>query len=113
MGSVPWVVNSEIYPLRYRGVCSGIATTALWISNLIVAQTFLSLTEAIGSSWTFFLFGAIAVVALLFVLIFVPETKGMPIEEIETMLEGRAFHFKFWEKEVLSGKVEKGKRNPV
>ncbi|KAL0305472.1 UNVERIFIED_CONTAM: putative inositol transporter 2 [Sesamum radiatum] len=40
MGSVPWIVNSEIYPLRFRGVCGGIAATANWISNLIVAQSF-------------------------------------------------------------------------
>ncbi|KAH7568549.1 hypothetical protein ACOSQ2_011854 [Xanthoceras sorbifolium] len=98
MGSVPWIVNSEVYPLRYRGVCGGIAATANWASNLIVAQTFLSLTEGIGTSWTFLLFGVISVVALVFVLICVPETKGLPIEEIEKMLEHRALHFKFWEK---------------
>jgi SP family myo-inositol transporter-like MFS transporter 13 len=51
MGTVPWIVNSEIYPLRFRGVCGGIAATANWISNLIVAQSFLSLTQAIGTSW--------------------------------------------------------------
>ncbi|GLT59879.1 hypothetical protein SLA2020_326740 [Shorea laevis] len=98
MGTVPWIVNSEIYPLRFRGVCGGMAATACWISNLIVAQSFLSMTQAIGTSWTFFTFGVIAVVALIFVLVCVPETKGLPIEEIEKMLEHRAFHFKFWEK---------------
>ncbi|KAJ7947327.1 Inositol transporter like [Quillaja saponaria] len=98
MGTVPWIVNSEIYPLRFRGVCGGIAATANWISNLIVAQSFLSLTQAIGTSWTFLIFGAISVVALLFVLICVPETKGLPIEEVEKMLELRALHFRFWEK---------------
>lgn len=98
MGTVPWIVNSEIYPLRYRGVCGGIAATANWISNLIVAQSFLSLTQSIGTSWTFLIFGLIAVIALLFVLACVPETKGLPIEEIEQMLEKRAVHFKFWEK---------------
>uniref|UniRef100_A0A5B6YKJ9 Putative inositol transporter 2 n=1 Tax=Davidia involucrata TaxID=16924 RepID=A0A5B6YKJ9_DAVIN len=98
MGTVPWIVNSEIYPLRFRGVCGGIAATANWISNLIVAQSFLSLTQAIGTSWTFLIFGVISVVALFFVLIFVPETKGLPIEEVEKMLEMRALHLKFWEK---------------
>ncbi|XP_047940493.1 probable inositol transporter 2 [Salvia hispanica] len=96
MGTVPWIVNSEIYPLRFRGICGGIAATANWISNLIVAQFFLSLTEAIGTSWTFLLFGVISVVALLFVLVCVPETKGLPIEEVEKMLEGRALQLKFW-----------------
>lgn len=98
MGTVPWIVNSEIYPLRFRGVCGGIAATANWISNLIVAQSFLSLTEAIGTSWTFLGFGVISVIALLFVLIFVPETKGLPIEDVEKMLEERAFQLKFWAK---------------
>ncbi|KAF8408849.1 hypothetical protein HHK36_004918 [Tetracentron sinense] len=98
MGTVPWIVNSEIYPLRFRGVCGGIAATANWISNLIVAQSFLSLTEAIGTSWTFLIFGLISVVALFFVLIYVPETKGLPIEEVEKMLEQRVLQFKFWKK---------------
>lgn len=98
MGTIPWIVNSEIYPLRFRGVCGGIAATANWISNLIVAQSFLSLTQAIGTSWTFLIFGIISVVALFFVLIYVPETKGLPIEEVEKMLERRGLHFKLWKK---------------
>ncbi|XP_010460813.1 PREDICTED: probable inositol transporter 2 isoform X1 [Camelina sativa] len=98
MGTVPWIVNSEIYPLRFRGVCGGIAATANWISNLIVAQSFLSLTEAIGTSWTFLIFGVISVIALFFVVVCVPETKGMPMEEIEKMLEGRTMEFMFWKK---------------
>lgn len=98
MGSVPWMVNSEVYPLRFRGVCGGIAATANWVSNLVVAQSFLSLTKAIGTSWTFLLFGCISCVAMVFVLICVPETKGLPIEEIEKMLEHRSLHIKFWEK---------------
>ncbi|XP_061373788.1 probable inositol transporter 2 [Gastrolobium bilobum] len=99
MGTVPWVVNSEIYPLRYRGVCGGIASTAVWVSNLIVSQSFLSMTEAIGTAWTFMVFGIVAVIAIFFVLIFVPETMGVPMEEVEKMLEERAVQFKFWEKE--------------
>lgn len=98
VGPVPWLVNAEIYPLRCRGVCGGIAATANWISNLVVAQSFLSLTQSIGPSWTFLIFGLISVVTILFVLTCVPETKGVPIEEIEQMLEKRALHFKFWEK---------------
>ncbi|XP_058098268.1 probable inositol transporter 2 [Magnolia sinica] len=109
MGTVPWIVNSEIYPLRFRGVCGGIGATAVWISNLIVSQSFLSLTEAIGTSWTFFIFGLISVAGLIFVLIFVPETKGLPIEEVEKMLEQRSIQLVFWKK----GSDEKNKKNSV
>ncbi|KAE8077602.1 hypothetical protein FH972_016154 [Carpinus fangiana] len=87
MGTVPWIVNSEIYPLKYRGICGRIAATTNWISKLIVAQSFPTLTNAIGTSWTFLIFGVISVVALFFVLIYVPETKGLPIEEVEKILE--------------------------
>ncbi|KAL5977446.1 Fibroblast growth factor 3 [Asimina triloba] len=105
MGTVPWIVNSEIYPLRYRGICGGIAATANWVSNLIVAQSFLSLTESIGTSWTFFLFGIISVAGLIFVVIAVPETKGLPIEEVEKMLGERAIQLTFWKKGSNDGKM--------
>lgn len=105
MGTVPWVVNSEIYPLRYRGICGGMASTSNWVSNLIVAQSFLSLTEAIGVSWTFMIFIFITVAAIVFVIIFVPETKGLPMEEVENMLERRSLNFKFWQRSSDSGEV--------
>ncbi|CAJ1935669.1 unnamed protein product [Sphenostylis stenocarpa] len=98
MGTVPWVVNSEIYPLRYRGICGGLASTTCWVSNLVVSQSFLSLTVAIGTAWTFMLFGFVAFIGIFFVLIFVPETKGVPMEEVEQMLEERTVHLKFWQK---------------
>uniref|UniRef100_A0ACD5UZQ2 Uncharacterized protein n=1 Tax=Avena sativa TaxID=4498 RepID=A0ACD5UZQ2_AVESA len=103
MGTVPWIVNSEIYPLRHRGVCGGVAATANWISNLAVAQSFLSLTQAIGPAWTFLIFGGLSVAALAFVLVCVPETKGLPIEEVEKMLERRELRLKFWAPRSRSG----------
>ncbi|XP_057429767.1 probable inositol transporter 2 [Lotus japonicus] len=106
MGTVPWVINSEIYPLRYRGICGGMASTSNWVSNLIVAQSFLSLTEAIGISSTFMIFIFITVAAIVFVIVFVPETKGLPIEEVENMLERRSLNFKFWQRSSGSGQVD-------
>ncbi|KAL2622188.1 hypothetical protein R1flu_002393 [Riccia fluitans] len=90
MGPVPWAVNSEIYPLQFRGVFGGIAATANWMANLVVTQSFLSLTKAIGASYTFLLLSGIAILALLFVFLFVPETKGLSFEEMEKMWTARA-----------------------
>ena len=86
MGIVPWAVNSEIYPLQYRGIGGGLAATCLWVSNLIVSETFLSLTSAIGVSKTFLVFMVIAIITLLFVILFVPETKGLSLERLHEML---------------------------
>lgn len=90
MGPVPWTVNSEIYPLHFRGVCGGIAAMANWISNLIVSESFLSVTEAVGTSITFLIFGLIAFIALIFVWKFVPETKGLSFEEVDRLFLGRS-----------------------
>ncbi|KAH9324735.1 hypothetical protein KI387_004913 [Taxus chinensis] len=100
MGSVPWVLNAEIYPTKYNGVCSGIAASACWICNLIVAQTFLTMTNSIGTAAVFFLFGCFALMGLLFVQIFVPETKGLTFEQVEQKLKCRAQRpFFSWRKE--------------
>ncbi|CAN1249204.1 Probable inositol transporter 2 [Linum perenne] len=88
------------------GFCSSASATANWISNLIVAQTFLSLTEAIGTDMTFLLFGIVSVVGFFFVIIYVPETKGLPIEEVEKMLEMRPLQYKFWEKKSPTAETE-------
>lgn len=91
MGPVPWTVNSEIYPLHYRGVCGGIAATSNWVSNLIVSESFLSLTDAVGTAITFLIFGLVAFVALIFVYLFVPETKGLSFEEAENLFKKQTY----------------------
>ncbi|KGN53026.1 inositol transporter 1 [Cucumis sativus] len=91
MGPVPWTVNSEIYPEAYRGLCGGMSATVNWISNLIVAQTFLSLAEVAGTGLTFLIFAAIAVLAIVFVVVYVPETQGLTFEEVERIWKERAW----------------------
>ncbi|XP_043691042.1 inositol transporter 4-like [Telopea speciosissima] len=106
MGTLPWVVNSEIYPLRYRGFCGGIAAVANWVSNLIVSITFLSLTQALGSAYTFLLFCGFAFLSLVFVYFNVPETKGLQFEEVEKLLKRG---FKPWP----FNKASDGERNSL
>ncbi|EEF34614.1 sugar transporter, putative [Ricinus communis] len=87
MGTVPWIVNSEIYPLRYRGLGGGIAAVSNWSSNLIVSESYLTLTENLGAGGTFFVFAVISCISLCFIYRFVPETKGLKFEEVEKILE--------------------------
>lgn len=98
MGTVPWIINSEIYPLKYRGIGGGIAAVANWCSNLLVSETFLTLTEALGTAGTFLLFAGFSLVALVAIFFLVPETKGLPMEEIEKMLEQGFNPFKSYRK---------------
>jgi sugar porter (SP) family MFS transporter len=83
LGPVFWLILSEIYPLRIRGRAMSIGTAANWITNLIVALTFLTLTQVVGKPATFWLYGAVSVSAWLFAFFLAPETKGKSLEEIE------------------------------
>ncbi|XP_038690050.1 inositol transporter 1 isoform X1 [Tripterygium wilfordii] len=91
MGPVPWTINSEVYPEQYRGICGGMSATVNWVSNLIVAQTFLSIAVALGTGATFLILAGIAVAAVVFVIAFVPETKGLTFVEVEQIWKERAW----------------------
>jgi len=83
LGPIFWLLISEIYPLKIRGHAAGIAAGANWTSNFVVSLTFLMLLELLGPSWTFWVYGLLALGAWLFSYYLVPETKGRTLEEIE------------------------------
>ena len=83
LGPVFWLLIAEIYPLDVRGLAMSAATLVNWATNLLVALTFLSLTDLAGPSLTFWIYAALSIVAVLFTWALVPETKGHTLEEIE------------------------------
>jgi SP family galactose:H+ symporter-like MFS transporter len=83
LGPVFWLLISEIYPLKIRGLAMSIATDANWGANLIIALTFLTLTQLLGRPETFWFYGLAGIGAWLFAYFLVPETKGRSLEEIE------------------------------
>ncbi len=87
-GTVAYVIISEIFPTHVRGVAASIATFALWGGNYLVSQFFPVLVDNIGSSSTFFLFSGICLLALVFTVALVPETKNRTLEEVERELYG-------------------------
>ena len=84
LGPVFWLLVSEIYPLKVRGLAMSIASEANWGSNLIVALTFLTLIQFLGKFGTFWLYAIIGALAFIFAYRLVPETKGRTLEEIES-----------------------------
>jgi len=83
VGPIFWLLISEIYPLKIRGLAMSAATMANWGANLLVAITFLTLIHVLGGPLTFWSYGIIGIGAWLFAYFFVPETKGRSLEEIE------------------------------
>ncbi|HLQ94910.1 MAG TPA: sugar porter family MFS transporter [Pseudogracilibacillus sp.] len=88
-GPVLWVMLPELFPMRARGAATGIAALALSIGSLLVAQLFPMLTDLLGVGEVFLIFAAIGIGALIFVIKYLPETRGRSLEEIEAELRKR------------------------
>jgi len=83
LGPIFWLIISEIYPLKIRGVAEGTAATANWAANFAVSLTFLSLIQALGPTKTFWFYGFLGILSWVFSYYLVPETKGRTLEDIE------------------------------
>ena len=86
MGPVTWVITSEIFPIQVRpkGVAFSMALNRL--TSGTVAMTFLTLTEHITVSGAFALFTCVSASQFVLTFLFLPETKGKTLEEIEAFL---------------------------
>jgi SP family sugar porter-like MFS transporter len=83
IGPVTWVLISELFPNRIRGLATSLAVLSLWIANFTLALTFPSLNESIGTANTFWLYAGICLAGSFFISRHVPETKGRTLEQIE------------------------------
>jgi MFS transporter, SP family, arabinose:H+ symporter len=83
LGPVMWVLLSEIFPNEHRG--AAISVVGFWNALVSASVTFVFPWElsTLGPAGVFFVYGAFASAALLFVLLFIPETKGRTLEELE------------------------------
>ncbi|WP_340296945.1 sugar porter family MFS transporter [Staphylococcus coagulans] len=88
-GPILWVMLPELFPMRARGAATGIAALVLSIGSLLVAQLFPLLTEVLEIQEVFLIFAVIGVIALFFVVKFLPETRGRSLEQIEADLRQR------------------------
>lgn len=88
-GPVLWVMLPELFPMRARGAATGIAALVLSIGSLLVAQLFPILTDVLSVEQVFLIFAAVGVFALIFVIKYLPETRGRSLEEIEADLRSR------------------------
>jgi len=82
-GTVMWILQSELFPAKIRGAAMGTAVAGVWVMNAIITFVFPTMISQLGAVWTYAVFGAINVVALLFYIFFVPETKYSSLEELE------------------------------
>lgn len=86
LGPALWVVVSEIFPNRLRSKAMSVAIISLWIAATLIAIVFPVMLEALSGALTFLIFAFICLINLLYVMRYVPETKGKTLEELEMEL---------------------------
>jgi len=86
LAPITWVLLSEIFPNRIRGAAMSLCVSALWIACFALTATFKPINNALGAAGTFWIYSAICFVGFIVMKLFVPETKGKSLEDIEREL---------------------------
>ena len=107
-GPVPWLMMAEIFPSRIRGPAASLATAFNWTCTFIVTNSFMNLQvnftdklkkkitfkkfdfqKAINTHGVFWLFAVILFIFIFFIIFYVPETRGLSLEDIEQFFTGK------------------------
>lgn len=85
LAPVTWVVISEIFPNRVRGLAMSVAVGFLWVACFVLTFTFPILNRKLGPAGTFWIYAAICALGFVFLWVRLPETKGKTLEQLEDM----------------------------
>ena len=85
MGPITWLIVSEILPMKIRGVASGVAAQVNWLCAFIVVKFYVKMEDSMHPYGCYWFFAACCLVSVIYVYIFMPETKGKTLEEVEEL----------------------------
>ncbi|KAJ1326025.1 MFS transporter SP family sugar:H+ symporter [Microdochium nivale] len=102
---VPWIYASEIFPLRIRSSCVAVCVAIHWVMNFVIARSVPYMITNIGFG-TYFIFAACMTVAIPWVYFFVPETKGLSLEDVDQLFGEPAQPHLFQEDKAAEAGVE-------
>ena len=83
VGPIPFTCNCEIFPLKFRSVCFSITVGFAWFFNILMTSTFLSTSEMITQAGAFTMYAILTFGGFVILYIFLPETKGISLEEMD------------------------------
>ncbi|CAG5917520.1 unnamed protein product [Menidia menidia] len=87
-GPVPWLIMSEVFPVKVRGFASAVVVLTNWSMAFVVTKTFQDMMNVLTSAGTFWLFSSVCLLNVVFTMVFIPETKGKTLEQIEAIFRG-------------------------
>jgi sugar porter (SP) family MFS transporter len=90
VGGTGWLIQGEVFPTGIRGRAAATAASVDWLANFVIVQWFPTLNSHWGLAWVMVLFAALAVMAIAFVARYLPETKGVALEEVTAVFDRQA-----------------------
>jgi sugar porter (SP) family MFS transporter len=90
VGGTGWLLQGEVFPTAVRGQCAAIAASVDWIANFALVEVFPTWQKAIGLGWVLVCFAGLSVLAVIFVFLFLPETKELSVDGIIGLFERSA-----------------------
>lgn len=90
VGGTGWLIQGEVFPTSVRGRAAAACASVNWLANFVIIQWFPTLNDAFGLAWVMVLFAALSLLAVIFVARFLPETKGMSLEDVTEVFERKA-----------------------
>ncbi len=90
VGGTGWLIQGEVFPTAVRGQAAAIGAAVDWLANFALIEVFPTWQNSIGLGWVLICFAGLCLLAVLFVSIFLPETKGHSVEEITRLFERQA-----------------------
>ncbi|XP_054258379.1 facilitated trehalose transporter Tret1-2 homolog isoform X3 [Macrosteles quadrilineatus] len=89
LGPIPWFMMAEVLPTEVKSWASSVVVCHTWICTFLVTKLFLVTVDYISFAYTFLIMSAIASIGLIFILLYVPETKNKSSEEIRDVISGK------------------------
>lgn len=81
--TLPWVMTSELYPLRFRGSLGGLTTSIVQLLTFATIKMYPDLNAVVGLEITMWIFSAAGLLGAIFALTILPETRGRSLDDIE------------------------------
>lgn len=81
--TIPWAMVGEVFPTKVRGVAAGLTTFCAYFYSFIIIKIYPDMLQSLSRYGLFFFYGGISVLGTIFVVFFLPETKGRDLQEIE------------------------------
>ncbi|KAG2228306.1 hypothetical protein INT45_011098 [Circinella minor] len=85
LGYAPWLIQSELFNMRVRSRANGVSTSVNWFCNLLVAISFLSLTNVLSAAGAFWFYAILSFIFWILIMKYVPETAGKSLEDSQRL----------------------------